>query len=251
MLTINYRELGSGSPILLLHGFCETNEIWGDFATKLSTHYRLIIPDLPGFGKSALPEKVSMDGIAALMWEWLEKKLSLSSVVIIGHSLGGYVTLAMVAQKANQVEKFGLFHSTANADTEERKVNRDKVIHSVKTNGVEPYIKTYVPGLFFRKDSEDVAFAYDICRQVKPETLIAYAEAMRDRPKRHDILKEFPRPVLIIAGEHDELMPPSSLEELSKIAKKPTFKVITSAGHMGMLENPAKSVEIVQNFMPE
>lgn len=248
MSYIFHRELGSGSPIVLLHGFCETNEIWGEFASMLSKHYRLLIPDLPGFGKSELPKNISIDRCAALLWEWLENS-GVKSPVIIGHSLGGYVALAMVAQKPDAVAKLGLFHSTANADTPERKANRDKVIQFVKTNGVEPYIKTYVPGLFFKKESPQVKFAYEICKQVKEETLIAFAEAMRDRPARHDVVKDFPRPILIIAGEHDELMPPDKLQELAKMAKKPSFEVIADAGHMGMLENPARSVQILQNFI--
>lgn len=248
MSVINFRELGSGTPLVLLHGFCETNEIWGDLATMLAQQYRVIAADLPGFGKSPLPEHVAIDSVASSVWAWLDE-LGVVSPAVIGHSLGGYVTLAMAGQRPADISRFVLFHSNASADNDEKKANRNKVIDFVKANGVEPYIKTFVPGLFFNKESAEVAFAYNICKQVSASTLIAYAGAMRDRPARHDVLRSFNRPLLFIAGEHDELMPVAGLEEQARMAKNPVFKVLPRSGHMGMLENPAGSLEIIQNFM--
>ncbi|HZY80516.1 MAG TPA: alpha/beta hydrolase, partial [Cyclobacteriaceae bacterium] len=249
MSDIHHRVLGAGQPVVLLHGFCETNQIWGVFANLLSQHCQLLIPDLPGFGQSKLPPTpFSIDQVGERMWHWLDS-LNIKKPVIVGHSLGGYVTLAMTHQRPNDVSGFSLFHSTAKPDTEEKKLNRDKVIAFVNKNGVAPFIETYVPGLFYRKDSPSIKDVYPVAYSTTAETLVAYASAMRDRPNRRQVLEDFERPVLIIAGEKDEIIPLDTLMDQAIQLRKGRLSILSDTGHMGMLESTSRSVEIVTQFV--
>ena len=95
MSEINHSEKGSGYPLVLIHGFCETNRIWDRFAENLASDYRILLPDLPGFGRSPLPAaSFTIADIGLKVIHWMDE-LQLENPVVIGHSLGGYVTLAM------------------------------------------------------------------------------------------------------------------------------------------------------------
>lgn len=249
MSSIHYRKLGEGKPVVLLHGFCETNQIWGVFANLLSQRCQLIIFDLPGFGESPLPETpFSIDKVGEIMWQALDS-MGIRNPVLVGHSLGGYVALAMTHQRPEGVAGFSLFHSTAKADTPEKKANRDKTIAFVNKNGVGPYIETFVPGLFFNKANPAIKDVYPIAYSTPKETLVAYAEAMRDRPSRRTVLDDFDKPVLIIAGEKDEIIPLDTLMDQAIQLRKGRLSILSDTGHMGMLESPNRSVEIVTQFV--
>jgi pimeloyl-ACP methyl ester carboxylesterase len=241
--------VGDGKPVVLLHGFCESNQIWGVFATLLAQRCRLIIPDLPGFGASQLPApSFSLDDVGEILWKWLDE-IKISNPVLVGHSLGGYVTLAMTNQRPDSVAGFSLFHSTAKADTAEKKANRDKTIAFVNKHGVEPYIETFVPGLFYNKEHPAMKDVFPIANSTPAVTLVAYAAAMRDRPERRKILDDFDRPILIIAGEKDEIIPLDTLMDQAIQLRKGRLSILSDTGHMGMLESTNRSVEIVTQFV--
>jgi pimeloyl-ACP methyl ester carboxylesterase len=249
MSSISYRTMGSGKPVVLLHGFCESNQVWGVFATLLAQRCQLIVPDLPGFGASQLPKTpFSIDDVAKIMWEWLDS-INVTNPILIGHSLGGYVVLAMTHRRSGSVPGFSLFHSTAKADTPDKKQNRDKTIDFVNKNGVAPYIKTYVPGLFFNKENPAMKDVYDIAYSTPAATLVGYAEAMRDRPARRNVLDDFDKPVLMIAGEKDDIIPLDSLMDQAIQLRKGRLSILSDTGHMGMLESVNRSVEIVSQFI--
>lgn len=249
MTSVAYRTMGNGKPVVLLHGFCESNQIWGVFANLLAQRCRLLIPDLPGFGASQLLKTpISIDAVGETMWQWIDS-IGVKDPVLVGHSLGGYVALAMTHQRPEDVAGFSLFHSTAKADTPEKKQNRDKVIAFVNKNGVAPYIETFVPGLFFNKESPAMKDVYPIAYSTPAATLIAYAEAMRDRPSRRSVLDDFDKPVLIIAGEKDEIIPLDTLMDQAIQLRKGRLSILSDTGHMGMLESTNRSVEIVTQFV--
>ena len=113
MNQINHSEKGKGHPLVLIHGFCETNRIWDRFAENLSASYRILLPDLPGFGGSPLAAKpFSIADIGLQLLHWMDD-LQLENPVVIGHSLGGYVTMAMASEHPGRLPGFGLFHSSA------------------------------------------------------------------------------------------------------------------------------------------
>ncbi|MEI9919028.1 MAG: alpha/beta hydrolase [Bacteroidota bacterium] len=249
MSSIYHRTIGEGKPVVLLHGFCESNQIWGVFANLIAQKSQVIIPDLPGFGSSKLPStQISIDSVADILWQWLDS-ISVKDPIIVGHSLGGYVSLAMTNQRPDSVSGFSLFHSTAKADSSEKKANRDKTIAFVNKNGVAPYIDTFVPGLFFNKEHPTMKDVYAIAHSTPAPTLVAYAAAMRDRPERRKILDDFDKPILIIAGEKDEIIPLDTLMDQAIQLRKGRLSILSDTGHMGMLESTNRCVEIVTQFI--
>jgi pimeloyl-ACP methyl ester carboxylesterase len=249
MSRIFYTDSGKGTPVVFLHGFCESHKIWIDFIAPFSNDIRILNVDMPGFGASPLPtNNLSIDSVGLSIIEWLEE-LKISNAVLIGHSLGGYVALAIAEQRPDLISGFALFHSTAYADSEEKKVNRNRTIEFVRKNGVAPFIDAFVPGLFFKKDHPATSIAHKIGVQTSSDTLIAYTELMRDRPDRTNVLKNFNKPVLVLAGVRDSIIPFNSLKEQVTFLQKPTFTVLDESAHMGLFEQPETSRKAIQKFI--
>ncbi len=245
---IYYKEIGKGFPLILIHGFCETNEIWDSFAERLSVDFRVITPDLPGFGKSPLPNgKISIVNVASILSRWLQQ-LEIRKCLVIGHSLGGYVTLAMVAQRPGLIVGLGLFHSTALPDSEEKRQNRNKVFEFVDKNGVPPFVDTFVPGLFHQKDHPAIEEVHAMASQTRKEVLMAYTLAMRDRLENITLLGAYEGDCLFIAGKYDTIIPCSAIEEQSRINRKSELRILENSGHMGMFEDAEAAYEGVRNF---
>lgn len=252
-MAISFTEKGSGFPVVLIHGFCETSEIWNDFAAALSKNYRVLTPDLPGFGGSPLPSgDFSIDDIGEMVFQWLQEQ-GITKTVIIGHSLGGYVTLALTKKHPEIVRGFGLFHSTAFADSDEKRMSRDKTIEFVKGKGVEVFARSFVPQLFYIKNRKNlraqVEQVVNTAAKTPEASLIGYTKAMRDRNDRTDVLKSFDRPILIIAGEKDTSVPVDSINEQELLPKKAIVHIFDNTGHMGMFEKKEQSLGAVQNFI--
>ncbi|HQQ95966.1 MAG TPA: alpha/beta hydrolase [Cyclobacteriaceae bacterium] len=248
MHSLFVHDQGTGPPLVLIHGFCETSEIWDSFIKSLTNHHRVIRPDLPGFGNSApLSGRITIDQVAEALAGWL-KQSGIHQAMVLGHSLGGYVTLALAEQHSHLLRGFGLFHSTCFADTEEKKANRNRIIEFVKRNGVRPFVETFVPGLFHDKYHPAINSVRDIASGTRAETLIQYAEAMRDRPDRSGVLEISTAPKLIIAGREDAAVPVLDSRKMAKLGQKTTYSELERVAHMGFLEAPAECRLITTSF---
>lgn len=251
---IAYYEWGKGKPVVLLHGFCETHEVWNKLIDPLSKDYRVITPDLPGFGKSPLPEgPLTIELVATKLSDWL-KKIVNEPVVLLGHSLGGYITLAFADNHPNQLKGFGLIHSTAYADPEEKKENRLKAAEFVSKNGTEPFVRTLIPSLFNKINSEEkvllIQQAMEMAISTPPGSIASYSLAMRERPARDHLLSQ-EIPVLFIGGKYDEVVPLSASEEqINKIKNGKGF-ILDNSAHMGMMEQPGKTLKIISEFLTD
>lgn len=250
MAAIHYAEKGQGFPIILIHGFCENHLIWEEVTPHLSREFRVIAIDLPGFGKSK-PIKAphSIDDVAHAILDFISNDLKLDSCIVLGHSLGGYVVLAMADLQENLFAGIGLIHSTANADLPERKVARNKVIEFVSTHGVIPFVQSFIPPLYFNQTSPTVDRTVERAASTPRATLLSYTEAMRDRPDRNHVLKRFTRPVLFLAGKHDTMIPLETVQIQSLRANHPHVLVLEKSAHMGMLEQVNETSEAILSFV--
>jgi pimeloyl-ACP methyl ester carboxylesterase len=247
-----YRDLGVGAPVLLLHGFAEDGAVWDEVADVLTGMCRVLIPDLPGSGLSALPETVSMELLAAALKELLDKE-GIDKCVFIGHSMGGYIALAFAESYPERVSAFGFFHSTAYADPDEKKAGRRKSIAFIGEHGAAPYIRQATPTLFAAGTREERPELVE--RMVRryssfsAGSLIAYLEAMLNRPERLSVLERFPRPILFIIGEQDQVVPmEQSLKQVS-LPRIAQVRILPDAGHMGMLEDAGAGSLIIREFL--
>ncbi|MCK7559644.1 alpha/beta hydrolase [Chitinophaga sedimenti] len=208
-----YRDEGKGKVVVLIHGFGEDGSVWEHQQAYLSNYCRVIVPDLPGSGKSPLAD-VSMEAMAGFIHAILLQE-KVVQVTMIGHSMGGYVTLAFADKHPEMLEGFGLFHSTAKPDTDEKKEGRRKSIRMIEQYGAEAFVRQTLPNMFsnaFREAQPQRVDEY-IRRGLQAEaaSLVAYYEAMIQRPDRTAVLKDTKVPVLFIIGKDDTAVPPDSV----------------------------------------
>ncbi len=254
LCTLRYRVLGQGEPLVLLHGFGEDSEVWDSIIPSLQENYKLIIPDLPGSGDSTIlkKDKVIMIDFAHCLKAILDKE-KIKKCTLIGHSMGGYITLAFAEKYPTCLKAFGLFSSTAIADSAEKKETRTKAISFIKENGAEAFLKTALPNQFAdaKKSHKLIDHLLIKGKQFENKALVQYYRAMIARPDRTSILKRSAVPVLFIFGEKDNLI---SLEDGLKITSLPQqsqVNVLKNSGHMGMLEEPKETVKILMKFLQE
>ena len=250
MSAIHFFEKGQGQPVILIHGFCEIGEMWRDFAEKLSVDFRVICPDLPGCGKSPLTlSQNNLEELAVQLEEWLEVN-SIHEPIVIGHSLGGYVTLALLELMGSKLKGVGLFHSTAFADTEEKKCMRDRTITFLKKHGVDTFVTSFVPPLIPENKrgnlQGEIAIAIDQAKQSTLQGLILYTKAMRNRKDRLQILSNFSGPKLMIAGTQDGAVKiDDSRAHKSSVSD---YYELEGVGHLGMIEQKEECIEILREF---
>lgn len=251
---IFYRSNGSGKPVMLVHGFGEDGNVWNKQIEILKSKYSFIVPDLPGSGKSEMIKDMSMDGMAEVLHSIIHEE-NIDRCTVIGHSMGGYITLALVEHYWNHVNAFGLFHSTAFPDTEEKKTTRKKGIEFVKEHGAYEFLRTTTPNLFSPNSKEQIPklineFIESLKDFSSPAT-IAYYEAMIKRPDRTSVLKTTKNPVLFIAGEHDNALPLQDILKQSHLPEKSYFHILKNSGHLGMLEQPTDATRFLEEFLTE
>lgn len=248
---VRISDNGKGPAIVLLHGFLEDLSMWEYFSAKLSATYRVIAIDLPGFGGSdALGRKHSMEKMAVRVNEVLEY-LSIQTCVMIGHSMGGYVTLAFAGAYPGKLSGFGLFHSHALADSPEAKENRDRAIAVVNSDHGK-YIFNFFPDLFAEENvdhfrDEIVALQREAAK-THPRAIIAALAGMRDRQSKLDVLINSRVPVLFILGKHDSRIPFQTT--LAQVALPPVSEILIldNVGHMGFLEASEMTLKALEGF---
>lgn len=248
-----YTDEGNGKTIVIIHGFAEDGSTWADFGKQLSSDYRVIIPDLPGYRQSELPKQtLTVEWMADFVHAILEKE-KVTDPIIIGHSMGGYITLALAEKYPALPGKIGLFHSHAYADDEEKKKGRQKSIDFVNKNGTADFINELYNNLFgekFRTENKatvDSLKAY--AQKYAPATMTAGLSAMMQRPDRTHVLKQFKKPVLFILGKEDKAIPYDKSVEQCKFPAVSEVHIMEGVGHMGMIESPEKTLLFVRDFV--
>ncbi len=253
---IHYKLYGNGKPVMLIHGFGEDSTVWQPQIDHLSKHFQLIVPDLPGTGRSELINGANIDTYAEVVKTIIDSELpgvGDSGISIIGHSMGGYVTLAFAEKYSDYLNSFGLFHSTAFADTEEKKETRRKAIGFINEKGAETFLRTSTPGLFTSQfaavQPEKVAGLIESGKQFTNAALVQYYEAMIERPDRIEVLKNFSKPILFIIGEHDTAIPFQSSLQQCYIPTQSHVHILSNSAHMGMWEETEKANQALADFL--
>lgn len=248
---IYYRVAGTGFPVVLLHGFGEDGNIWNHQVDHLKNNYQLIIPDLPGSGKSDFIDipGTGLETYADVIKQILESE-NLARVAMIGHSMGGYITLAYVEKYPENLSAFGLFHSSAYKDDEAKVDTRKKAIDFIRSHGSEAFLKTSIPNLFYdQQNSGPINNLVNNGKNFLPQALIQYYEAMIARPDRTIVLHKTSLPVLFIMGEHDKAVPFNHSLEQSHIPETSQIHILRNSAHMGMLEETAKANGMLASFL--
>jgi pimeloyl-ACP methyl ester carboxylesterase len=237
---------GEKPVVVLLHGFAENGSIWDQQRDFLSDDFQIITPDLPG------SEQISIEKMAAAVNDQLTAQ-GITKAVIIGHSMGGYVALALAEMAPSLIKGLGLFHSTAAPDSEEKKEGRRKSIQLIEQYGGEAFVKQALPNMF--SSGFKVTHANDVAAYVQmgltcpASAMIAWYKAMAERPDRTHILKSISAPVLFVIGKDDTAVPLQSVLPQVSMPAVSSIHIFEETGHMGMWEVPEASRQLLKAFI--
>lgn len=251
---IVYKVLGEGLPVILLHGFGFSHKIWYQIAESLKNDFMLILPDIPGSGESErlIKENVSLSDYAAVINNIIAQE-KITEPIIIGHSMGGYIMMAFENLFPNTSKAICLFHSSSYADDEDKILARKKGIEFIKKYGSETFLNNSIPGLFHDKEKseKDINTYLKEAKEIDSEIIVEYYKAMIKRDDNRNILKNIQKPILFIIGEFDNAIPFKTSLEQTYIADNSDVSILRNSAHMGMLEEPKKSAEIIHRFLIE
>ncbi|EFM10517.1 alpha/beta hydrolase fold protein [Paenibacillus curdlanolyticus YK9] len=256
-VTLAYKDTmpqgNADTVVVLLHGFCGSSAYWETLLPLLERPGRRIIaPDHRGHGRSSAPsdaiytmEQFAEDAAA------LVEELGLGPIILLGHSLGGYATLAFAERHPDKLRSFGIIHSTAFPDSEAARDNRDRAVAAIREQGIGPFVEGLVPKLFASREdgSNEVLIqeAIAIGRGTTAAGAIAASLGMKERPDRTAILESSTKPVLLVAGQQDGVIPPERTFTTSRAGVKQVL--LEQAGHMGMIETPEELAAALNDFI--
>lgn len=250
---IRIKDEGAGPAVVLLHGYLESLEIWNGFAGRLAPKYRTVSIDIPGHGQSGVLSGVHTMPLMAEAVEAVLQYLGIQRCVLVGHSMGGYVSLACMAEYPGRLAGVCLFHSSPFADSDQKQAARAKEIRLVKAGKLPLICNTSIPNGFATDNltimPEKVEFARQIARQSPPEGVIALLEGMRTRPDRQKLLHHNALPLLFILGKKDNLIPFDTLYPVAQSFPNTEVKILEHSGHSGYLEESDKSAGFILSFL--
>ena len=247
---ISFSDIGKGTAVVLIHGFLENSSMWKETVSEISKKNRIISIDLLGHGKSDCLGYVHSMELFAKTIEAVLKHLRIRKYILVGHSLGGYVALALAEKHPQKVKGLCLMNSTSNADNEERKNLRLRANNMIQNNFTN-MVRMSFSNLFGKKSrtlyKEEMEVAINQALQTPMQGYIAAQEGMRIRPNRNDVLTKNNFKKLIIIGEKDPVLSfASSLEE----AKKTNCEIVVFPdGHMSHIENKNELITELQRFI--
>ncbi len=248
---ISYSVEGTGETLVLLHGLCEDKDIWSDFILPLLATTKIICIDLPGFGNS-LPgnEHHSMELMAEAVLAILNKE-QIEKCFLLGHSMGGYVTLSFAEKNSRRLKGIGLFHSSCFTDDDAKKKSRKKVAEFVLEKGSRIFTAHLFPTLFaFAENNKELISSLEEKAATIPKQSIANSSlAMATRKDLSKILKETTLPVLLIIGERDLVFPMERSMLMTPLPTTAIIYLLEQSAHMGIFEEPEKSIQAIKNWM--
>jgi pimeloyl-ACP methyl ester carboxylesterase len=250
--TLVYETSGSGPAVVLLHGFGETAAVWNDQVARLGKDYYLIVPQLPGTDDAAPIDDMSLEGLAEAI-RFLLQHEKIDRCFLIGHSMGGYITLAFAEKYSTLLLGLGLFHSSAYADSPEKIATRRKGIAFMQQHGGYEFLKTSIPNLYSAATKAQrpslIEQHLSTVKDMAADSLISYYESMIRRPDRTMVLKNAPVPVLFVLGSEDMAVPLEQGLEQCSLPDLCYIHILDQSGHMGMREEPEQSNDLLIAYL--
>lgn len=246
---ISYTDQGKGTAIVLLHGFLENQSMWNAFVPEFSKKFRMITIDLLGHGQTECLGYVhSMEDQADMVHSVLHE-LKIRKAVLVGHSMGGYVALAFAELYPDAMKGLVLLNSTSRADSDERKINRDRAIVAVKQN-YSAFVRMSIANLFSEDNRERLS---EEIEKVKLEALktplqgiVAALEGMKIRKDREVILHFALYPIQLILGKKDGVLIYD--DNLDQIEGTQVQLTSFEDGHMSHIENQNQLLTVLLDF---
>ncbi|MFA5443457.1 MAG: alpha/beta fold hydrolase [Bacteroidales bacterium] len=230
-------------PLVLLHGYLETHEIWDSFRDLLDADYRTIVPDLPGHGMSGTFIVNDMEKQADVVYNYLQKE-HIKEVIMAGHSMGGYVAQAFCMKYPGVAKKLILMHSLPYPDSEEKKVARDRDIERIRKGKLNEVAERDIPLMYAPENRIKLASVIEntiVTAQIhEPAGIEAVLKGMKNRPSYVEFLKTIQIPLRCIFGMQDHYIALEKAREAAKILGNAKVRFLKSSGHNGFLEEPVE-----------
>ncbi|WP_396156012.1 alpha/beta fold hydrolase [Flavobacterium sp.] len=247
---ISFTDQGKGTAVVLLHGFLENKSMWDNYIMVLTKNNRVITIDLLGHGETECLGYVhAMEDQADMVYALL-LFLKLRKVVLVGHSMGGYIALAFAELFPDYVKGLFLLNSTSRADSEEKKINRDRAIVAVKQN-YGAFVSMSIANLFSEDNRERLVDAIEKVKKQALKTplqgIVAALEGMKIRKDREVILHFAPYPIQVVLGEKDGVLIYD--DTIDQIEGTKVELTTFPDGHMSHIENEAELKKVMSDFL--
>ena len=247
-----YAIYGKGPNVVLIHGLCDSGKAWETHAQALAPKYRVLVPDLPGYGHSQpfTDGDFSMEHLQRAVFALADAE-KMDTFTVVGHSMGGYTALAMLEAQPKRLEGISLFHSTSHGDSEEKRNGRDRSVRVLRQNR-SLFFREVFKNLFNSERLElfmpIVQRMYELSADIETDTVIHTLLALRDRKDRYELLNDFHGRISYFIGRHDNVFPADTLiREAQSLGAH--YHVSEPSGHMGFYEDPKATEEYLHAFL--
>lgn len=251
-IVLRASDTGKGKTIVLLHGYLETMEVWENTVSELSKTFRVITLDLPGHGLSGFCENATTIEFMADCLKTLLDKQKVSECFVVGHSMGGYVALAFAKKYPVAAKALCLFSSTPNADTEQKKIDREREIELIKAGKLALILKNNISRGFadinLKRLDEEIFAIEDAATVADTNGIIACLQAMKLREDMNDFMKTIQQKTLFVFGKHDNYITFDIAENIMQKYPQATHTILQNSGHNGFIEEPEESISALSGF---
>lgn len=251
---LHVADSGKGDKcVVLLHGYLESMYVWDDFLPLLTPSVRVITVDIPGHGVSdVVAEKHTMELMADVLHDMLDA-MGVERITLVGHSMGGYISLAFCEKYPERLDGVVLLSSTPNADTAEKVENRRREIALVQA-GKKDMLAAVAPAAGFAEQNRRRLRDYidDLVEQVHitdDEGIVALLEGMILRKDQNDMLRQSAVRQLFILGRMDNYIPVEVAEAMVAAHPQASVAWLDNSGHMGFIEQPEACAEALLDFV--
>jgi pimeloyl-ACP methyl ester carboxylesterase len=245
-----YADVGEGLPVVLLHAFPLNGRAFGRQVDALARDFRLIIPDLPGFGESdPLDGAPSLTAFAGEVLALLDH-LELPSAVVGGVSMGGYTSLALLRADPSRVQALLLLDTQATADDAAGKARREEMAQAVLREGMDYLVWVQAPNLLSPRAPQAVREElHGLMRSNAPEGAAWALRAMAERQDSLELLHRFAGPALVVVGSEDVVTPKAKAAQMASGLAHARLVELAGAGHLANLEAPDAFNQALAQFL--
>jgi 3-oxoadipate enol-lactonase len=252
-IDIDCRDEGEGLPVIFIHAFPLNQTMWDEQVAATSVTCRAITLDLRGFGRSGFGSSSHSIEEMASDVRGLMKRLGIERAVLVGLSMGGYVSLAFYRNYPGSVEALVLADTRAGADPQEARERRFKSAEKAEREGSAAIADDMTPLLLGRSSQATrpdlIAKTREMIEGNSPAGIAAAQRAMAARRDSTDLLGTINIPVLVIVGSEDSLTPPVEAEAMNRAIRGSRLEVIQRAGHLSNLEQPRLFNNALKQFI--
>jgi pimeloyl-ACP methyl ester carboxylesterase len=252
-IRLAFIDEGRGQPILFVHGFPLSRAIWQPQIEALAKSFRVIAPDLRGHGESEGPPGVYMMDIFAEDLGALIEERKCGPVVLVGHSMGGYISFAFYRRFPQKVRALILVCTRASADSDEGKAGRENLAQRAEREGVAAIVEQMLPKMLAPSTAASRPELVEQVRQMMLATSVngvtASLRGMAARPDALELLPQIAVPTLVIAGSGDVLISMQEAKNMAASIPEAKWHEVPNAGHLASLENPSSVTAALRDFL--